>query len=217
MKVEIYSDVLCPWCYIGKRRLAAALSTLADAKSVELVWRSFELAPEDSGIPGETAAEAMAGWWGDEAPSRIARIRSLGTAEGLELNMHLSRPVSSFDAHRLSKLAADRGRVDQMMELLLHAYHTEGLNLADPHVLRRLGREAGLDADEVLAVQAGDAYADEGRADRSRGAEHGVTGVPTLMIDGGTPVSAIQPISDLRQLLEPNGAGSHSVPAPLGR
>ncbi|WP_067185563.1 DsbA family oxidoreductase [Microtetraspora niveoalba] len=217
MKLEIYADVLCPWCYIGKRRLMAALAEHTAPDRVEVVWRGYELAPEEGRIPGPTAAEAMAGWWGEQAPTRIARIRSLGAAEGLELNLHLARPVNTFDAHRLVKLAADRGRADQMMELLLHAYHTEGLNVADARVLQRLGREAGLDAGEVHAVLDGDDYADKVRADRRRAAEHGVTGVPSLVIDGRPPVSGVQPVADLQVLLRRGQTGSHSVPATPGR
>ncbi|REE97385.1 DsbA family oxidoreductase [Thermomonospora umbrina] len=195
MKVEVFADVLCPWCYIGKRRLEAA------AEGLEVVWRSFELAPGEGRVPGPTAAEAMAGWYGDQAPARIARIQALGAAEGLELNLHLARPVNTFDAHRLRHLAADRGRADQMMERLLRAYHSEGLNVADPQVLRRLGGDAGLDDDEVRVVLAGAAYADDVREDERRAAEYGVTGVPSLVIDGGPPVSGVQPAADLRRLL----------------
>ncbi|MFI7448603.1 DsbA family protein [Nonomuraea sp. NPDC049714] len=201
MKLEIYADVLCPWCYIGKRRLTAALAHPAGRTGIEIVWRGYELAPHERRTPGPTAAEAMSGWWGEQAPARIARIRSLGAAEGLELNLHLARPVNTFDAHRLVKLAADRGRADQMMELLLHGYHTEGRNVADAHVLQRLGGAAGLNAGEVRAVLDGDDYADEVRADRRRAAEHGVTGVPSLVIDGRPPVSGVQPVADLQVLL----------------
>ncbi|GAA3442361.1 DsbA family oxidoreductase [Planomonospora venezuelensis] len=202
MKVEIYADVLCPWCYIGKRRLAAALETVADRDDVELVWRSYELAPDGGRVPGPTAAEAMAGWWGDQAAARIAQIRSLGVAEGLELNLHLARPVNTFDAHRLCHLAADRGRGDQMMERLLRAYHTEGLNVADLQVLRFLGGETGLADDEVRAVLTGDGYADAVRADRRRAIECGVAGVPSLVIDGARPVPGVQSPAALRELLE---------------
>jgi predicted DsbA family dithiol-disulfide isomerase len=207
MKLEIYADVLCPWCYIGKRRLTAALATHPDRDSIEIVWRAYELGPEQDGTPGPTAAEAMAGWWGDQAPARIDRIRSQGAAEGLELNLHLARPVSTFDAHRLIKLAADRGLADQTMERLLRAYHTEGLNVADAEVLRQLGGEAGLDGDEVRAVLAGDDYAEQVRADRRRAAAHGVTGVPSLVVDGRPPVSGVQSVADLRTLLSHSPTG----------
>ncbi|MGV9779068.1 DsbA family oxidoreductase [Streptosporangium sp. NPDC003464] len=211
MKLEIYADVLCPWCYIGKRRLTAALAQQPGRDSIEIVWRAYELAPDEGRTPGPTAAEAMAGWWGEQAPARIARIRSLGAAEGLELNLHLARPVNTFDAHRLVKLATDRGRADQMMELLLHEYHTEGGNVADPQILRRLGGEAGLDTGEVRTVLDGDDYADEVRADRRRAAEHGVTSVPSLVIDGRPPVSGVQPVADLQGLLRTEPTDSHGV------
>lgn len=209
MKLEIYADVLCPWCYIGKRRLTAALAQHTGRDSIEIVWRAYELAPEEGRTPGPTAAEAMAGWWGEQAPARIARIRSLGAAEGLDLNLHLARPVNTFDAHRLVKLAADRDRADQMMELLLHAYHAEGHSVADGQVLQRLGGEAGLDAGEVRTLLDGDDYADEVRADRRRASEHGVTGVPSLVIDGRPPVSGVQPVADLQRLLRNDRTGSH--------
>ncbi|MGW4407425.1 DsbA family oxidoreductase [Nonomuraea sp. NPDC004702] len=201
MKLEIYADVLCPWCYIGKRRLSRALAGHPARDGVEIVWRSHELAPDEGRTPGPTAAEAMAGWWGEQAPVRVAHIREVGAAEGLELNLHLARPVNTFDAHRLVKLAAARGRAEEMLEALLHAYHTEGLNVADAEVLRRLAAQAGLDGAEARAVLAGDAYAEQVRADRRRAAEHGVTGVPSLVIDGRPPVSGVQPVADLRRLL----------------
>ncbi|MEU5727333.1 DsbA family oxidoreductase [Micromonospora sp. NPDC047738] len=202
MRVEVYADVLCPWCYIGKRRLTAALEHVTERDKVQIIWRSFELAPDEGRTPGLTAAEAMTGWWGDQAPTRIARIEALGAAEGLTINLHRARPVNTFDAHRLCHLAADRGRADQMMEQLLRAYHTDGLNVADPQVLQRLGGEAGLADAEVRAVLSSDDYAEDVRADRRRAAEHGVTGVPSLVINGGRPVSAIQLPTQLRRLLE---------------
>ncbi|UBU08475.1 DsbA family oxidoreductase [Nonomuraea gerenzanensis] len=208
MKLEMYADVLCPWCYIGKRRLTAALAQRSGRDNLEIVWRAYELAPDQGRTPGPTASEAMAGWWGEQAQARIARIRSLGAAEGLELNLHLARPVNSFDAHRLVKLAADRGRADQLMELLLYAYHTEGNNVADPQVLRRVGGAAGLDGGEVRAVLDGDDYAEEVRADRRRAAEHGVTGVPSLVIDGRPPVPGVQSVADLTGLLRNEPTGS---------
>ncbi|MEJ3749522.1 DsbA family oxidoreductase [Actinomycetes bacterium KLBMP 9797] len=210
MKVEIYADVLCPWCYIGKRRLAAALAKLADRERVQIVWRSFELAPREGNIPGPTAAEAMTDWWGDQAPARVERIRALGAAEGLELNLHMARPVNTFDAHRLCHLAADHGRADDMMERLLYAYHTEGLNVAEPQTLERLGIETGLGVADVRTLLSGDAYAERVRTDERRATEQGVTGVPSLVIDGQPPISGVQTPDELHRLL------SHrlSTPAP---
>ncbi|WP_283136116.1 DsbA family oxidoreductase [Rhizohabitans arisaemae] len=202
MKIEVFADVLCPWCYIGKRRLAAALAELGGPDAPAVVWRAFELDPGASRVPGPTAAEAMAEWWGEKAPERVALIGSTGAAEGLELNLHLARPVSTFDAHRLGHLAGRRGRADEVLERLLRAYHTEGLNVADHDVLARLGEEAGLDGGEVRAMLSGDAHAEDVAADRRRAAELGVTGVPSLVIGGAPPVSGVRPVAELRRLLE---------------
>ncbi|WP_329087624.1 MULTISPECIES: DsbA family oxidoreductase [unclassified Streptosporangium] len=211
MKVEIYADVLCPWCFIGKRRIATALAQVADRDRLEIVWRSYELAPEAGRIPGPTAAEAMKGWWGDQAPARVARIQAIGAAEGLELNLHAARPVNTFDAHRLCHLAVKHELADEVMERLLRAYHTEGLNIADPQTLERLGVEAGLDATEVRATLGGDAYAQAVRADERRATEQGVTGVPSIVIDGRLPVSGVQSPAELRRLLEDALAASHAT------
>ncbi|MGI5127790.1 DsbA family oxidoreductase [Pseudonocardia sp. CA-107938] len=201
--VEIYADVLCPWSFIGKRRLDTALSGLAARARVAVRWRSVELDPHLGRVPGRTAAEEMAdpAWWGDQAASRIAHIQALGAAEGLTLNLHLARPVNSFDAHRLLQFAADHGRADAMAEHLLLAYHTDGADIADPHVLRHLGVQVGLPATEVAALVAGDAYAAHVRADERRAAEQGATSVPSLVVDGRGPISGIQPPHVLHRLL----------------
>lgn len=202
MQVEVFADVLCPWCYIGSRRLTAALAQVADRDEVEVVWRSYELAPDQEPVPGPTAAEAMTQWWGEQAPARVAHIRAVGAADGLELNLHLARPVNTFTAHRLIHLAAERGLADEMAERLLRGYHTEGLNIADRRVLARLGAEAGLAAADVEALLTGDAHADRVRADERRAAELGITGVPSLVIDGSAAVSGVQPPAELRRLIE---------------
>ena len=202
LRADVYFDVLCPWSFIAKRRLETALSLLPDR--VEVVWRSVELAPGNRRTPGPTAAEEMTGWTGDRAAARIDLIRRLGAAEGLVLDLHRARPVDTFDAHRVLHLAAARGKTDAMLELLLAAYHTDGLNVADPLVLERLGTMAGLDAGEVAALLAGDAYADAVRADEASAAARGVTGVPSLVIGARPPVSAVQPAEDLARLLTPD-------------
>jgi predicted DsbA family dithiol-disulfide isomerase len=203
VQVAVYVDVLCPWSFVGKRRLDAALTGLAAGERVDVRWRSVELDPRLGRVPGRTAAEEMAdpAWWGDRAAARIAHIQALGAAEGLALNLHLARPVNSFDAHRLLQFAADRGRADAMVEHLLFAYHTDGADIADPRVLRDLGVRAGLPAAEVAALVAGDAYAAQVRADEHHAAERGATSIPSLVVDGGRPISGIQPPGVLHRLL----------------
>jgi predicted DsbA family dithiol-disulfide isomerase len=214
VRVDVYADVLCPWSFVGKRRLDTALTGLAARERVDVRWRSVELDPHLGRVPGRTAAEEMAdpAWWGDQAASRIAYIQALGAAEGLALNLHLARPVNSFDAHRLLQFAADRGRADAMAEHLMFAYHTDGADIADPRVLRHLGVRAGLPDTEVAALVAGDAYATQVRADEHHAADQGATSVPSLVIDGGRPISGIQPPHVLHRLL--TDAMNHARPTP---
>ncbi|MFI6980940.1 DsbA family protein [Embleya sp. NPDC050154] len=203
MKVEIYGDVLCPWCFIGKRRVEAAVRGLPEGGPlVGIIWRSRELAPDAGRVPGPTAAEAMVTWWGDRAAERIEHIRAEGRLEGLELNLHLARPVSTFDAHRLVYLAAEHNLADPVVESLFNAYHTEGRNIADPEVLAYLGTTAGLPGSDVRRLLHGDAYTREVRADEARATALGITGVPSVVIDGRSPTSGIQPPARLRALLE---------------
>ncbi|MFG3437243.1 DsbA family oxidoreductase [Nonomuraea sp. NPDC047897] len=201
MQVEVYFDVLCPWCYIGKRRLATALKGRND---VHVVWRSFELDPDGGPVPGLTAAQVIATYQSDpaRARARVAHIQALGAAEGLELNLHQARPVNSLDAHRLIHLAATRGLADAVLERLLHGYHTQARNIADPEVLQALGVEAGLDQAQVGELLTGDAFTAEVRDDERRAAQRGIRGVPALVIDGAPPVSAVQEPAALASLLE---------------
>ncbi|MGP3920362.1 DsbA family oxidoreductase [Nonomuraea sp. 10N515B] len=201
MQVEVYFDVLCPWCYIGKRRLATALKGRND---VNVVWRSFELDPDGSPIPGLTAAQVIATYQNNpaRASARVAHIQALGEAEELELNLHQARPVNSFDAHRLIHLAATCGLADAVLEHLLYGYHTMGRNIADPDVLQAFGVEAGLDLAQVGELLTGDAFTAEVRADERRATQRGIRGVPALVIDGAPQVSAIQEPAVLTSLLE---------------
>ena len=202
VEVDVYVDVLCPWSYIGKRRLETALAGMAEPERVRLRWRSFELSPDEDRSPGLTAAAAMTKWWGDQAAARVERIHALARAEGLGIDLHRARPVNTFDAHRLYHVGAEHGLGDAVLERLLRAYLCEGLNVSDPRVLERLGAEAGLDPARVRDMLAGHAYADRVRADERGARERGVTGVPTLVLDGGPPVSAVQPPARLRGLFE---------------
>jgi predicted DsbA family dithiol-disulfide isomerase len=201
VEVDLYADVLCPWSYIGKRRLETALAELPGRERVRVRWRSYELSPDEERTPRLTAAASMSQWWGERGAARVELIHSLARAEGLDIDLHRAHPVNTFDAHRLCHLGADRGRADEVMERLLRGYLCEGLNVSDPQVLERLGVEAGLDAADVRAVLDGDAYADRVRADEHGARERGVTGVPTLVLDGVPPVSAVQPPEELRRLL----------------
>ncbi|BCJ61876.1 DsbA family oxidoreductase [Micromonospora endophytica] len=202
VELDVYADILCPWSYIGKRRLEAALEDLPGRDRLRFRWRSYELAPDAERTPALSAAASMAQWWGDAGAARVDLIHSLGRAEGLDIDLHKAHPVNTFDAHRLTHLGAEQGRADAVVERLLHGYLCEGLNVSDPQVLTRLGTEAGLPVADVRSLLSGDAYADRVRADERSARDRGVSGVPTLVLDGGSPTDAIQTPADLRRLIE---------------
>ena len=211
MLIEVFYDVLCPWCYIGKHRLQRVLEDFPGRDEVQLRWRSYQLSPDEGRSPGPTAAEAMASWTPpDRLPGRLALIGRLGAELGLAIDLDKARPVNTFDAHRLTHFAADHDRAGALVEALLRAYQAEGRNVADHLVLLEVAQEVGLPAEEAGAVLAGDRYADAVTADQRRAAELRVSGVPTLVINGGQPFSGMQPPEVIRAELDRAVAG-HGV------
>ena len=205
MRVEIWSDVVCPWCYIGKRRFEQALASFPHRDEVEVVWRSFEL---DATAPAErtegTAAHLAAKYAlsADKAQEMLDSMTATAAKDGLDFRFDVMRGGNTFDAHRLLHLAGERGVQDAVKERLLRATFTEGEPVADHKVLVRLAAEAGLDADEAREVlQSGD-YADEVRADQRDAQRFGITGVPFFVIDRTYGVSGAQPAEALRQVLD---------------
>jgi predicted DsbA family dithiol-disulfide isomerase len=209
--VEIWSDVVCPWCYIGKRRFEAALARFG--RPVDVRWRSFRLdpdAPPEQDIP---LAEHLAAKYGvsrADGEAMLERVAATAAHEGLEYRFDRARRGSTFDAHRLLHLAADRGVQDAVKERLLAAYFTEGEPIGDAGTLARLGAEAGLDRDEASSVLAGDAYADAVRRDEADARALGITGVPFFVADRAFGASGAQPPEMLLGMLERawNGAAA---------
>jgi predicted DsbA family dithiol-disulfide isomerase len=197
MVVEIWSDIACPWCYVGKRRFEAALEGFDH--EVEAVWRSFEL---DPGAPAErelSGPEHLAEKYGmsvEEARARQAQLASMAAADGLELHFDRVRSANTFDAHRLTHLAAAHGRQDAMVERLQRAHFTDGELLSDLETLARLAEELG------VPMLAGDEYADAVRDDERLAQEIGITAVPTFVVDRRVAVAGAQQPEVLRQLLE---------------
>ena len=193
MLVEIWSDVVCPWCYIGKRRFEAALAGFEHRDEVEVVWRSFELdpsAPRDgSSIDLVAHLARKYGVGHEQAEGMLARVTAVAADEGLEYRMDVARRGSSFDAHRLLHAALEQGRQDEMKERLLRAYFTEGVQIADRDELRRLAAEVGVDAS---ALDDEGAFAEAVRADVEEARELGVTGVPFFAIDRRFGVAGAQ-------------------------
>ena len=195
MQVEIWSDVVCPWCYIGKRRFEAAVRQFEGRLDVEVVWRSFELDP----AAGKASDKGMAALLSEKyrmskekAAELIANITNLASSEGLEYHLESAKMGNSFDAHRLLQLAVHKGLGDAMKERLLKAYFTDSMEISSQEVLVELGTEVGLDATEVLGMYAGDYMAQEVRNDEALAPKYGITGVPFFVFDSKYGVSGAQ-------------------------
>jgi predicted DsbA family dithiol-disulfide isomerase len=202
--VEIWSDIACPWCYIGKRRFEAALAQFEHRDDVNVTWRSFELDPtapaERTGDRAERLAEKY-GMTVEQAHEAEQRLTSVAADEGLPFRFDIARSGSTFDGHRLVHLAETHGLQDAMKERLLRAYFTEGELMSDHDTLVRLAAEVGLDEQEVRELLAGDRYADAVRADERTAGELGISAVPTFVIDRKLGASGAQPPDALLDLL----------------
>ncbi len=204
LPVHVWSDVVCPWCWIGKRRLENALSRFEHRDAVELTFHSFELDPARAREPErESHVERIAKKYGRslaDAQRMLDDITRLAAEDGLAIDFAKAKRTNTFDAHRVLHLAKERGVQAAVKERLMRGYFAEGEVLSDPEVLARLAAEAGLDAEEVRATLAGDAYARAVRADEEDAAEIGITGVPFFVI-GRYGVSGAQPAELLLRVL----------------
>ncbi|MDB4879221.1 MAG: oxidoreductase [Gemmatimonadetes bacterium] len=195
MQIDIWSDIACPWCYVGKRRFEEALRRFDHRDDVTVLWHSFELDPGAPATHEEPQAELLARKYGmpvAKAEEMNARMTAAAAGEGLEFHFDRVRVGNTFDAHRLVHLAHAQGKQDAMKERLMRAYLTEGLAIGTAPVLQQLGEDVGLDASQVRTTLAGDAYAAEVRTDESRARQLGITGVPFFVIDGRYGVSGAQ-------------------------
>jgi predicted DsbA family dithiol-disulfide isomerase len=196
MKVEIWSDVVCPWCYIGKRRFEGALAEFEAADEVEITWRSFQLNPEYPAGTREAHDEHLARKLG-ATPEQVRqlneRVVSLAAAEGLDYHFETYVTVNTFDAHRVTHLAKALGLGLPIHERFLRAQLVEGEVLDDPDTLVRLAAEVGVPEAETRRVLASDAYATEVQADIDEARALGVNGVPFFVIDRRYGISGAQP------------------------
>jgi predicted DsbA family dithiol-disulfide isomerase len=224
MRVEIWSDVVCPWCYVGKRRFESALACYPSAADVEVVWRSFELDPKAPAADDVDLVEHLAAKYGvsrDEARAMNARVTEVAAAEGLAFRLDRARRGNTFDAHRLIHLAAASGLQDAMEEGLMAAYFTEGEPVSDHDALVRRAVAVGLDEAEARRLLAGDAYAAEVRADEADARRLGITSVPFFVVDRRYGIAGAQPadvlLGALRQAWEERSPLEPvSAPGPAG-
>ena len=205
MQVEIWSDVVCPWCYIGKRRFERALARFPHHDDVAVTWHSFELDPSAPEVRDGTYAERLSQKYAvpvASAEDMIRQMTSSAAAEGVAMRFDRARPGNTFAAHRLLHLARNRGLQDELKERLLAAYLTEGEPIGTAAALVRQATTVGLDPVEVRAVLDSDAYADDVRADERQAAAYGITGVPFFVVDHRYGVSGAQPADLLLQVLD---------------
>jgi predicted DsbA family dithiol-disulfide isomerase len=216
MLVEIWSDIACPWCYVGKRRFEQALAEFDHADDVQVVWRSFELDPSaPDEVAGERAARLAAKYGMSVEQAREAERRMVDTAaaEGLDFRFDIARSGRTFDAHRVVHLAHEHGLGDEAKERLLRAYFTEGQLMSDREALVRLAAEVGLDEEEVRGALAGGRHAEAVRDDERTATELGITAVPTFVIDRAIGVSGAQPPAALLEFLKQGWSARRGEPA----
>ncbi len=218
LKVEVWSDVVCPWCYIGKRRLEAALARFAHHDEVELIWRSFELdvsAPPSAAEQGTYAQRLATKYHCSvlEAQAMMDDMTATAAKEGLDFRFDLARPGNTLDAHRLLHLALEHGQQDELKERLDRATFTEGSPVSDHCALRALCAQVGLPEDDVNAVLTSNRYCDAVRADETQAQAYGISAVPFFVIDGRYGISGAQPADAILQTLDT--AWSERSPLPL--
>lgn len=206
LRLDIWSDIVCPWCYIGKRHLEQALVTFEHAADVEIVWHAFELDPDAPKLrtDGLDQLERLSKKYGvpvAQAQQMIDRMVNAGKDAGLDLRLHEAKSGNTFDAHRLLHWAQDQGKQGELKERLLRGYMTEAKAIGDHEVLVELAHDIGLDETEARAVLSSASYASEVRQDEATAKELGISGVPFFVMAGKLGISGAQPAELLQGAL----------------
>ncbi|GAB3226355.1 DsbA family oxidoreductase [Algoriphagus aestuariicola] len=205
MKIEIWSDVVCPFCYIGKRKLEKALDKFPHKEKVEIEWKSFQLNPGQKTNPNISTLEHLShskGWSMEQTREITANVVNMAAGQGLDFNFDKAVVANTKNAHRLIHLAKNEGRGGEMKERLLKAYFSEGKNLDDPDTLISLGSEIGLAKDKIKAMLESDSYEDTVDQDIYESRQLGVRGVPFFVLDRKFGISGAQADEVFDQTLE---------------
>jgi predicted DsbA family dithiol-disulfide isomerase len=195
MDVEIWSDVMCPFCYIGKRKFEYALDQFPHKDQVNVVWKSFQLNPDMKTEPGKNINQYLAeikGWSLSEAQRMSDHVTTLAREVGLSYDFDKAVVANSWDAHRLIQLAKHHGLGDAVEERLFRAYFTEGRDTSDHNTLLELGTEIGLETADVHQLLISDQYAEAVKQDIYEAQQVGVRGVPFFVLDRRYAVSGAQ-------------------------
>ena len=213
MKVEIWSDIVCPFCYIGKRKFEKALEDFEGEEKVNIVWRSFQLDPDMKFVPGQSVHEYLGKRKGtDTAGGKKMNDGMRATAKevGLAYDFDIAIPNNTMDAHRLLHFAKAKGLQNQMKERLFKAYYTEGKNIGDTETLVKLAAEIGLPAAETTAILQAETYRLQVLEDQHKAQQIGVNGVPFFVFNDKYAVSGAQPAEIFTQVL--NKVGEEEKP-----
>jgi predicted DsbA family dithiol-disulfide isomerase len=206
MKIEVWSDFVCPFCYIGKRRLEEALSQFPHRDNVEVEFKSFELDPNSPAYSGKSIHEALASKYGmsiEQAKQANQNVGQQAATVGLTFNFEEMKPTNTFNAHRLAKYAKTLGKEAAITEKLLYAYFTESKNLGDLETLADIAVASGLDREESVKVLEDDkAFANDVRIDQSIAQQYQITGVPFFIVNQKYAISGAQPTSTFAGALQ---------------
>lgn len=195
MKVDIWSDVICPWCFVGKRNFEKALEMFEHSDDLEITWRSYELDPNAPAVREGTYTERIARKYGLEpgaARAAMARMVNAGAEAGVQFTFDTMRPGNTFDAHRLLHFAKPHGKQHELKEALFQATFEEAQAIGTSEVLEEIAVSVGLDRAEVKALLAGDEYATEVRFDERVAQNIGITGVPFFLVDDAYGIPGAQ-------------------------
>lgn len=205
MKIEIWSDVMCPFCYIGKRRFEDALQNTGHKNDITVEWKSFQLNPDMQTDPSVNIDEYLAqvkGWSLEQAKEMNAHVTGMAAEAGLTYNFDKAIVANSFNAHRFTHLAKKHGLGDAAEEQLFKAYFTDGKNTDDIAILIELGTAIGLDAAEIKLTLESDAFADEVRSDIHEARQLGINGVPFFVLNRKYGISGAQAVPVFEQTIE---------------
>lgn len=214
MKVEIWSDYACPFCYLGKRRFEKALELFQHKDEVEVIFRSFELDPSMSKEVQSSMQELLAAKYGmsiEEAKAANDRVAEQAEQEGLVYRFATIIPTNTFDAHRLTQYAKKQGVMTEISERLFKAYFTDSLHIGDIETLTFLAQGVGLNGEEVGDLLKSDAYGEQVRTDERLAGELGIRAVPCFVLDGKYAVTGAQPTEVFLNTLEQVWAGREHV------
>lgn len=195
MTVEIWSDIMCPFCYIGKRKFEAALAQFPHKEQINIVWKSFQLNPDMKSEPGKSTIQHLSevkGWSLEEARRITSQVTGMAREVGLTYDFDKAVVANSWDAHRLIQLAKKHGLGDAAEEVLFRAYFTEGRDTADHATLLDLGKSIGLDGGEVTAMLQSDQFGQAVEQDIYEAQQVGVRGVPFFVLNRKYAVSGAQ-------------------------